>query len=68
MLPQETYCSKEDCKYRGKNSYVVTCDYMLQTGHRRGCPIGDECTQYESGVKVHSWSNYWQYVTKPGTK
>lgn len=35
------------CKYSGivgmKN---VTCDYILRTGHRRGCPA-DQCDKYE---------------------
>lgn len=31
------------------NHFVYpTCDYILRTGHMRGCPAGDECTKYFS--------------------
>ena len=29
----------------------ATCDYMLITGKRRGCPGGNNCTKYEEGIK-----------------
>lgn len=32
-----------------------TCDYMLITGHMRGCPAGDECDKYfprAEGMKI----------------
>lgn len=25
------------------------CDYILITGHRRGCPAGDDCDKYRKG-------------------
>ena len=37
------------CRFRSRTSNVNTCDYIVLTGHRRGCPAGDECTRYEEG-------------------
>ena len=31
------------------------CIYILATGHRRGCPAGDECDKYEKGEEVKRW-------------
>lgn len=36
------------CKYGNKHTSTVTCDYLVITGHRRGCPAGS-CDKYEKG-------------------
>ena len=41
MFANRKKCST--CKYQG---YRGTCDYLLRTGHSRGCPA-DACTVYE---------------------
>ena len=35
------------CFYYGRGSR--TCDYILITGTRRGCPIDDKCSRYLKG-------------------
>ena len=35
-----------ECRYYGSESYGRNlCDYLLQTGHMRGCPYGVGCTK-----------------------
>lgn len=42
------YCRK--CEYYGSESYGGNlCDYMLRTGHRRGCKAGVGCMRRETG-------------------
>ena len=36
----------------GKHGTRRTCDYILITGHRRGCPAGAGCTQKRVGEMV----------------
>lgn len=36
------------CKYYSKET--VTCDFLLKTGVRRGCPAKN-CTRFDSGKK-----------------
>ena len=44
------------CKYRSSISGRTDgCLYILATGHRRGCPAGDECDKYEKGEEVKRW-------------
>lgn len=39
------------CAYRSDNRYVNKCDYLLLTGHSRGC-VGDEhCAHYQQGPR-----------------
>lgn len=52
-------CSKscDGCDYlsrnsSGKHGIRRTCDYILITGHRRGCPAGAECTKKRVGGVV----------------
>jgi len=43
-------CSR--CKYRttiGGDLGQVVCYYIANTGKRRGCPFGEECTRFEEG-------------------
>lgn len=42
--PFGSRCTHDDCAYKGKS--VKTCDFMLLTGERRGCPA-DDCTRYK---------------------
>lgn len=49
-------CTKncDGCDYRGSVSSGGsgarrTCDYILITGHRRGCPAGSKCTRRSIG-------------------
>lgn len=44
------------CKYHG---YIgcgycmdMICQYILVTGHMRGCPVGDDCIKYEKGKRA----------------
>lgn len=39
-------CNRNDCAYKGTNT--DTCDYILVTGKRRGCPAGPMCKRYKS--------------------
>lgn len=43
-------CKREGCKYRADNT-LHSCDYMLITGHRRGCPV-EGCIRYEEGKRA----------------
>ena len=40
-------CKRKDCRYMAKTN-LPTCDYMLMTGMRRGCPVKG-CTKYAPG-------------------
>lgn len=39
-------CGKSDCKYIAYLSGMLICDYIIMTGHSRGCPP-EYCTKYE---------------------
>lgn len=41
-------CKHKDCKYRGSIDHQTCCEYILVTGHKRGCTIAD-CDKYEKG-------------------
>lgn len=48
MAKQESkdraWCRK--CLYHGSENYCLNlCDYLLLTGHRRGCRAGEGCNQ-----------------------
>lgn len=52
-----TTCSKscDGCDYRGSiggKGSARTCDYILITGHRRGCPAGSRCAKKRVGGVV----------------
>ena len=40
----------KDCIYFSMNRHYSnkSCDYIIKTGKRRGCPAGDECDKYTS--------------------
>lgn len=38
-------CKHKDCIYYPTGSADNTCDYIIRTGHRRGCPVWD-CDKY----------------------
>ena len=40
-------CKKKDCRYMAKQN-LKTCDYILITGKRRGCPV-ENCDKYLPG-------------------
>lgn len=42
-------CSR--CVYRS-NTPPNLCDYILITGHSRGCPPGDKCTEFRAGASI----------------
>lgn len=51
----QTYkCSEvgRNCVYRRKTEHngMATCDYLLMTKHRRGCPP-EECDKYERRIR-----------------
>lgn len=37
------------CMYRNNDNRFGNCNYILITGHRRGCPA-DQCDKYEPGT------------------
>jgi len=39
-------CGKSDCKYIAYLSGMLICDYIMMTGHSRGCPP-ENCVKYE---------------------
>ena len=43
---------KKKCKYGAYNAGAWTCDYILKTGQRRGCP-GEACTKYKADPDRH---------------
>ncbi len=44
--PDMTRCRR--CEYSGQlGGPLVVCDYLLITGHRRGCPAGRKCTRFK---------------------
>ena len=38
-------CNRNDCAFKG--THTDTCDYILITGKRRGCPAGPLCLRYK---------------------
>lgn len=44
-------CDKtcEKCIHYGVQT--MTCNYILHTGHRRGCPAGTGCTRRKTGSR-----------------
>ena len=43
-----TLCQKKDCVYMAQTG-LQTCDYMIRTGARRGCPV-EKCDKYFSKI------------------
>lgn len=47
----DKYC--KDCQYRAADTRGIhSCEYILVTGHRRGCPPGALCTKKERGKRI----------------
>ena len=42
-------CAK--CIYSFSLSGALACDYILATGHRRGCPAGAGCDKRQTGKR-----------------
>ena len=44
----------------GSYNSTLICQYILITGHMRGCPAGDECIRYEKGkrLKVNNFNKH----------
>lgn len=40
------YCKK--CGFHGNFDQQILCEYMVRTGHRRGCPAGAGCEKREA--------------------
>ena len=48
MTPEDQeYCRR--CVYRKDMGMIKVCDYLLITGHPRGCPPGVGCTKEKTG-------------------
>ena len=45
------------CHYLGEYGASACCDYILMTGHSRGCPPGEGCTCYD-GVRKGTHSTF----------
>lgn len=43
----ETYC--KGCFYHNTHNDAYLCNYILKTGHSRGCPAGEGCTMRDRG-------------------
>ncbi len=56
------YCN--GCAYLGKLSGIPWCAFYDVTGHTRGCPAGDGCTQKVSGNRRHP-SSYFSEPPQP---
>lgn len=41
------------CVYRGPDRGENGCDYLYFTGSSRRCPVGDECTKFVEGERLH---------------
>ena len=50
-------CRHRTCAYRGKIGSTPCCDYILTTGHVRGCSIG-KCDKYKRGRKRAKAKDY----------
>lgn len=62
---EEIDCKNNDCKYRSENGgRFFTCDYIIHTGHMRGCKIDPQCIRYIPGMKNKTWNRSWGYVHK----
>lgn len=47
------------CKYNCRLSFEDGdrfCQYILITGHRRPCSVGDECTVYEKSKRLKEYN------------
>lgn len=42
------------CVYHGFAGGLITCDHLLITGSRRGCPAGKGCARFRKGNRVRS--------------
>ena len=53
MPPRPKHKNKKckTCQYRAYEHCVNGCDYILITGHARGCKVED-CDKYEKGAKI----------------
>ena len=48
-------CNRHDCAFKGTNT--DTCDYILVTGKRRGCPDGPLCIRYKPVTVEEGYSD-----------
>lgn len=56
-MAKQKKCST--CKYNCRLSFEDGdrfCQYILITGHRGPCPVGDECTVYEKGKRLKEYN------------
>ena len=44
-------CDKFDCIYHPDTIKQGSCNYIIMTGHRRGCPV-EGCDKYQTGEKI----------------
>lgn len=42
----------ETCVYRAEPGAANRCDYLIITGHSRGCPPGEGCTVFQPGERL----------------
>lgn len=45
-MTAEEYKYCRGCEHVGTLSGEHVCDYILDTGHRRGCPVGSGCDKH----------------------
>lgn len=64
----------KSCKYRGSDCGYGNCDYILITGHMRGCDP-ENCDKYEKGKRLRwkeddtekprGWNHRNNFLFKP---
>lgn len=44
-------CYYASCNRTGYDHGTMTCDYLIVTGEKRGCPAGDGCKRFREGKR-----------------
>lgn len=65
----------ETCLYKGRMDGFSTCDYILFTGKRRGCPTGDLCDKCKpiaisrkTAISRHNYAKRHEKIMKGYSK
>ena len=51
LMQKVPKCPRDCIHYGYWDVNVPCCDYLLNTGHRRPCPAGENCTVYKKGKR-----------------
>ena len=47
LAEQENICRRRDCVFHPRTVNKGSCNYIIVTGHRRGCPVKN-CSRYQT--------------------